>query len=53
MSSSPGLKEAKLITYLPLQCHYTNTSSVILFLPFYGANVLSFGKCIKEVFYCQ
>ena len=36
-----------------MQRLYTNTSPVMLFLPFYGADVLSFGKCIKEVFYCQ
>ena len=36
-----------IITYIPLQRLYTNTSPVMLFLPFYGADVLSFGKCIK------
>lgn len=45
-------KTYTIITYIPMQCLYTNTSPVMLFLPFYGADVLSFGKCsIKEVFW--
>ena len=43
-------KTYTIITYKPMQRLYTNTSPVMLFLPFYGADVLSFGKRIKEVF---
>ena len=48
--SSPGLKEAKLITYIPPAMPLYQPPSCNAFFTLYPADVLSFGKRIKEVF---